>query len=125
MEAVANTTTRSPRAEIKEEIISVAVLKVAEAIAEAPRAVVDNRGIITRDLRPQTPSNKSRLSNSQILNKRSTRALLPRKIIREVVKAVRISSDHRQLRPNRLLQDNKSLRRKKRARRSWMEAGVL
>ena len=125
MEAVANTTTRSPKAEIKEEIISVAVLKVVEAIAEAPRAVVDNRGIITRDLRPQTPSNKNRLSNSQILNKRSTRALLPRKIIREVAKAVRISSDHRQLRPNRLLQDNKSLRRKKRARPSWMEAGVL
>ena len=86
---------------------------------EAPRVVADKRRIKTRGPRPQTPNDKNHLlSNLLILNKRSSRALLPRKTIREVIKAVKINnSDLRQLRPNKhQLQNNKSLKKKKRAR---------
>ena len=78
---------------------------------------LDNREIITRDLRPQTPSNNNRLSNHRILNKRSSRALLQRKIIRKVGRVVKISkkTDLKQLRLNKH-QYKKSLKRKKRAR---------
>ena len=131
MEAAANTTIASLRAatkvEIREEIISAVVLKVVEATEEAPRAVADNkeRIRIIRDHRPQTPSNNNRLSNHRILSKRSSRALLPRKIIRKVDKVVKISkkTDLKQLRLNKL-QYKKSLKRKKRARLLMMEAGV-
>ena len=89
-----------------------------EIKVEAPRVVADKRRIKTRGPRPQTPNDKSHLlSNLKILNKRSSRALLPRKTIREAIKAVKINSnDHRQLRPNKhQLQDSKSLKRRKRA----------
>ena len=112
MAAAKNTTIASPRAAIR-----VAIKE--EIKVEAPRVVVDKRRIKTRDLRPQTPNDKNHLlSNLLILNKRSSRALLPRKTIREVIKAVKInSSDLRQLRPNKhQLQNNNSLKKKKRAR---------
>ena len=126
--ADAKTTTASPITTIREEeIISAVVVKVVEEIAEATKAVAVDKGkIITRDLRPQTPNISKLRSNHQILNKRSSRARLPRKITRVVAKAVRISreTDHRQLRPNKHLQDNNRLKRRKRARPPEMEAGV-
>ena len=126
--ADAKTTTASPITTIREEeIISAVVVKVVEAIAEATKAVAVDKGkIITRDLRPQTPNISKLHSNHQILNKRSSRARLPRKITRVVAKAVRISreTDHRQLLPNKHLQDNNRLKRRKRARPPKMEAGV-
>ena len=126
--AAANTTTASRITTIKEEeIISAAVVKVVEATVEATKAVAVDKGkIITRDLRPQTPNINKLLSNNKILNKRSSRARLPRKITRVVVKAVRISrkTDLRQLRPNKHLQGNNRLKRRKKARPPQMEAGV-
>ena len=89
-----------------------------EIKVEAPKVVADKRRIKTRGPRPQTPNDKNHLlSNLLTLNKRSSRALLPRKTIREVIKAVKInSSDLRQLRPNKhQLQDKKNLKRRKRA----------
>ena len=126
--AAANTTTASRITTIREEeIISAVVVKVVEATAEATKAVVADKGkIITRDLRPQTPNINKQLSNNKILNKRSSRVRLPRKITRVVAKAVRISkkTDLRQLRPNKHLQGNNRLKRRKKARPPQMEAGV-
>ena len=115
----------------EEEVISAVVLKVqvaineevaraAVAIAEVAKAVDIKRKITTKDHRPRTKPHSKR----QILNKRNSRARLPRKITREVDKAVKISrgTDHRQLHLNKL--QDKSLRRKKRARQPTMEAGV-
>ena len=122
--ADANTTTASPITTIRvEEIISA----VVEATAEATKAVVADKGkIITRDLRPQTPNINKLHSNHKILNKRSSRVRLPRKITKVVVKADRISreTDHRQLRPNKHHQGNNRLKRRKRARPPKMEAGA-
>ena len=126
--AAANTTTASRITTIKEEeIISAAVVKVVEATVEATKAVAVDKGkIITRDLRPQTPNINKLLSNHKILNKRNSKARLPRKITRVVAKAVRISrkTDHKQLRPNKHLQGNNRLKRRKKARLPQMEAGV-
>ena len=124
MAAANTTTTASPITTIREEEI---ISAVVEATAEATKAVVADKGkIITRDLRPQTPNINKQLSNNKILNKRSSRVRLPRKITRVVAKAVRISreTDHRQLRPNKHLQGNNRLKRRKRARPPKMEAGV-